>query len=182
MDTPGPLLPRSPFGAGPPSVERGLFVGGLIAAAAWRLRLSGRFAGWEESDYGNLAMIQGVLDGGFLHYDMNHMPGYYALGATSEETLGSEPAPPKMQRAISLPGSLPEPARLVPMPDRGGASAGSAPAPDPAPVYPPGRLRTTPGPVKSLMRAPNTPAGATLPPVIRAGGANLPPVPPPSTT
>ena len=108
--------------------------------------------------------------------------GYYALGATSEEPLGSEPPPPKMQRAISLPGSLPEPARLVPMPDRGVAIAGSAPAPDPAPVYPPGRFRTTPGPVKLLMRAPNTPAGATLPPVIRAGGANLPPVPPPSTT
>ena len=87
MDTPGPLLSRSPFGAGPPSVERGLFVWGLLAAAAWRLRLSGRFAGWEESDYGNLAMIQGVLDGGFLHYDMNHMPGYYALGAALHAVL-----------------------------------------------------------------------------------------------
>ncbi|MFM2246123.1 MAG: Dolichyl-phosphate-mannose-protein mannosyltransferase [Pseudomonadota bacterium] len=87
MDTPGPLLSRSPFGAGPPSLERGLFVWGLVAAAAWRLRLSGRFAGWEESDYGNLAMIQGVLDGGFLHYDMNHMPGYYAMGAALHAVL-----------------------------------------------------------------------------------------------
>ena len=65
----------------PPSVERGLFAVGLCVALGWRLYLSGRFAGWEESDYGNLAMIQGVLEGGFLHFDMNHMPGYYALGA-----------------------------------------------------------------------------------------------------
>ncbi len=51
------------------------------AALSWRVWLTGRYAGWEESDYGNLAMVRGVLDGGFLHYDMNHMPGYYALGA-----------------------------------------------------------------------------------------------------
>ena len=53
----------------------------VCVATAWRLWLMSRYAGWEESDYGNLAMIQGVLDGGFLHYDMNHMPGYYALAA-----------------------------------------------------------------------------------------------------
>ena len=53
----------------------------VIMGALWRLWLMGRYAGWEESDYGNLAMIQGVVDGGFLHYDMNHMPGYYALAA-----------------------------------------------------------------------------------------------------
>lgn len=53
----------------------------VFIGAIWRLFLMGRYAGWEESDYGNLAMVRGVLDGGFLHYDMNHMPGYYALGA-----------------------------------------------------------------------------------------------------
>ena len=56
-------------------------VAALVLGGIWRLWLVGRYAGWEESDYGNLAMIQGVLDGGFRHYDMNHMPGYYALGA-----------------------------------------------------------------------------------------------------
>ena len=50
-------------------------------ALAWRLWLGGQYAGWEESDYGNLAMIEGVRAGGFRHYDMNHMPGYYALSA-----------------------------------------------------------------------------------------------------
>ncbi len=53
----------------------------VLVGAVWRLWLMGNYAGWEESDYGNLAMIQGVLDGGFLHYDMNHMPGYYAVAA-----------------------------------------------------------------------------------------------------
>jgi hypothetical protein len=56
----------------------------LVTAAlggAFRLWLMPRYAGWEESDYGNLAMIRGVLESGFRHYDMNHMPGYYALGA-----------------------------------------------------------------------------------------------------
>ncbi len=43
--------------------------------------LGQHYAGWEESDYGNLAMIEGVRAGGFLHYDMNHMPGYYAASA-----------------------------------------------------------------------------------------------------
>jgi len=56
-------------------------VAGLLLAAAWRLTLGTMYAGWEESDYGNLAMIQGVLAGGFRHYDMNHMPGYYAASA-----------------------------------------------------------------------------------------------------
>ena len=53
----------------------------VLIGAIWRMVLWSRFAGWEESDYGNLAMVRGVLDGGFLHHDMNHMPGYYALGA-----------------------------------------------------------------------------------------------------
>lgn len=53
----------------------------VSVAAVWRLWLMGRYAGWEESDYGNLAMIQGVVEGGFRHFDMNHMPGYYAVSA-----------------------------------------------------------------------------------------------------
>ncbi|HCH62832.1 MAG TPA: hypothetical protein DFR83_08515 [Deltaproteobacteria bacterium] len=57
--------------------------GGVLLALAlvWRLWIGTRYAGWEESDYGNLAMIEGVRAGAFLHYDMNHMPGYYALAA-----------------------------------------------------------------------------------------------------
>jgi len=53
----------------------------VIVAGMWRLWLMPRYAGWEESDYGNLAMIQGVLDSGFQHFDMNHMPGYYGIAA-----------------------------------------------------------------------------------------------------
>ncbi len=60
----------------------------VILGACWRLWLMGRYAGWEESDYGNLAMIQGVLDGGFRHYDMNHMPGYYAMSAMVHAWVG----------------------------------------------------------------------------------------------
>jgi len=81
--------------------------------------------------------------------------GYYALAAGADEPF--ETFPPKMiERAISLP----EPARLVPMPERGLPQAViAAPAPDSAPV----RLRTGPG--------------AALPPV-RRPGATLPPMPP----
>ena len=53
----------------------------VVVGLCYRLWLMTRYAGWEESDYGNLAMVRGVLDGGFLHYDMNHMPGYYAVSA-----------------------------------------------------------------------------------------------------
>jgi hypothetical protein len=60
----------------------------VLLAGLWRLWLAGVYAGWEESDYGNLAMVRGVLDGGFLHYDMNHMPGYYALGAAALAVVG----------------------------------------------------------------------------------------------
>ncbi len=67
--------------AGAASPGWGPLLLGALLAAAWRVVLGEHYAGWEESDYGNLAMIRGVLDGGFLHYDMNHMPGYYALGA-----------------------------------------------------------------------------------------------------
>jgi 4-amino-4-deoxy-L-arabinose transferase-like glycosyltransferase len=60
----------------------------VLLGAGLRLWLVPRYAGWEESDYGNLAMIRGVLDSGFRHYDMNHMPGYYALGAAALAVAG----------------------------------------------------------------------------------------------
>ena len=43
--------------------------GGVLLALAlvWRLWIGTRYAGWEESDYGNLAMIEGVRAGAFLH-------------------------------------------------------------------------------------------------------------------
>jgi len=53
----------------------------IIAALIWRALLWPDFFGWEESDYGNLAMARGVLDSGFTAYDMNHLPLYYGLSA-----------------------------------------------------------------------------------------------------
>jgi hypothetical protein len=60
----------------------------VLLAAAWRVWLGTRYAGWEESDYGNLAMIRGVLDGGFRHYDMNHLPLYYGVSALVMAVVG----------------------------------------------------------------------------------------------
>ena len=53
----------------------------IILGILWRLLLIQNFWGWEESDYGNLQMVRGVFDSGFRSYDMNHMPGYYAVAA-----------------------------------------------------------------------------------------------------
>ena len=50
-------------------------------AVGYRFWLWNVFAGWEESDYGNIAMIRGVFESGFQTYDMNHMPGYYGFAA-----------------------------------------------------------------------------------------------------
>lgn len=89
------VIPRRGFGGRQLSGTEGPGTGGvasrarrlpvvpvvLALGACWRLWLMGRYAGWEESDYGNLAMVRGVLEGGFRHYDMSHMPGYYALSA-----------------------------------------------------------------------------------------------------
>jgi predicted membrane-bound mannosyltransferase len=75
----------------------------VLLGTVWRLWLMGRYAGWEESDYGNLAMIQGVLDGGFLHYDMNHMPGYYAAAAMVHGLVGDAVF---AGRAVSLLGGV----------------------------------------------------------------------------
>jgi 4-amino-4-deoxy-L-arabinose transferase-like glycosyltransferase len=60
----------------------------VIVGLGYRLWLMPRYAGWEESDYGNLAMVRGVLDGGFVHFDMNHMPGYYAVAAAVLAIVG----------------------------------------------------------------------------------------------
>ncbi len=60
----------------------------VVLAAAWRLWLGARYAGWEESDYGNLAMVRGVVEGGFLHYDMNHLPLYYGVSAVVMAVVG----------------------------------------------------------------------------------------------
>jgi 4-amino-4-deoxy-L-arabinose transferase-like glycosyltransferase len=75
----------------------------VVVGAAWRLLLTSQYAGWEESDYGNLAMIRGVLDSGFRHYDMNHMPGYYALGAAALGLVGDAVV---AARGVSLLGGL----------------------------------------------------------------------------
>ncbi len=66
----------------------GVIAAAMLAGLAWRLWLTFRYAAWEESDFGNLAMVRGVLDGGFLHYDMHHLPGYYALGAVALAVVG----------------------------------------------------------------------------------------------
>jgi len=74
---------------------------GLAAglAAAWRLCLSTQYRGWEESDYGNLAMVRGVLEGGFQHYDMNHLPLYYGASALVMGVVGDAVV---AARAVSL--------------------------------------------------------------------------------
>jgi len=59
-----------------------------VLALAWRLWLMPRYFGWEESDYGNLAMARGVLESGFTHYDMNHLPLYYGLSALVLAVVG----------------------------------------------------------------------------------------------
>lgn len=80
---------NSPSPAMPPRTPRLALVGAAVALGAlWRLALIPVYWGWEESDYGDLAMIRGVLDARFLHYDMNHLPGYYALGAAALAVVG----------------------------------------------------------------------------------------------
>ena len=53
----------------------------FAVAALVRLVLSARYYGWEEGDYGNLMMIQEVLDSQFTWFRSTHMPGWYSLGA-----------------------------------------------------------------------------------------------------
>ena len=64
------------------SISKWYWLGAIcIPAIIIRLWLTQYYYGWEESDYGNLAMIYGVWESGFTHYDMNHMPGYYFFSA-----------------------------------------------------------------------------------------------------
>ena len=79
--------------------RRHLIVLAAGLAAAWRLCLSVQYRGWEESDYGNLAMVRGVLEGGFLHYDMNHLPLYYGASALVMGVVGDAVV---AARAVSL--------------------------------------------------------------------------------
>ena len=58
-----------------------LFWISIIGAIVYRFWLWDVFAGWEESDYGNIAMVRGVFESGFRSFDMNHMPGYYGFSA-----------------------------------------------------------------------------------------------------
>ncbi|MFM7201800.1 MAG: glycosyltransferase family 39 protein [Myxococcota bacterium] len=50
-----------------------------LLALAWRMILSAQYYGWEESDYGNLAMARGAFESGFTDFDMKHLPFYYFL-------------------------------------------------------------------------------------------------------
>jgi 4-amino-4-deoxy-L-arabinose transferase-like glycosyltransferase len=75
----------------------------MCVGLAYRLWLMSTYAGWEESDYGNLAMVRGVLDGGFVHFDMNHMPGYYGLAAIVLAFVGDTVV---AARATSLLGGI----------------------------------------------------------------------------
>ena len=65
-------------GLGLPKGAWALLIG---VALVWRGILWPDFYGWEESDYGNLAMARGVFDSNFTTFDMNHLPLYYALAA-----------------------------------------------------------------------------------------------------
>ncbi len=75
----------------------------LVLAAAWRLVLGTRYYGWEESDYGNLAMARGVLESGFTHFDMNHLPLFYAASAAVLALVGDVIV---ATRVVSLLGGL----------------------------------------------------------------------------
>lgn len=80
--------------SGGPLKSKWLLWGILAAACLYRLALMTQYYGWEESDYGNLAMAKGVLDSGFTHYDMRHLPLYYALsaalmGLTGDAVIGT---------------------------------------------------------------------------------------------
>lgn len=87
----------------------------LAVAGAWRLALGTRYYGWEESDYGNLAMVRGVLESGFTHYDMNHLPMYYGLSAAVMGVIGDAEI---ASRAVSLVAGMLTVALTVVLADR----------------------------------------------------------------
>jgi len=69
--------------------RRGLLLVGLVLLSALlRAALMGPYYGWEESDYGNLAMVRGVLESGFTHFDMSHLPLYYGVSAAVMAVTG----------------------------------------------------------------------------------------------
>ena len=75
-----------PVNRSPASVDRGAapqIVALMVLAAAVRSWLAPRYFGWEEGDYGNLMMIEEVLESGFTWFRASHMPGWYALGAVA---------------------------------------------------------------------------------------------------
>ena len=97
------MAPPSSTPADSERARWGALVVVVLLAAAWRGWLGTHYAGWEESDYGNLAMIEGVRAGHFLHYDMNHMPGYYAAAAVVHAVVGDAVV---AGRTVALVGGL----------------------------------------------------------------------------
>ncbi len=49
------------------------------AALTYRVWLSWRYFGWEESDYGNLKNVREVMDSGFTWFNPAYGPGYYSM-------------------------------------------------------------------------------------------------------
>jgi len=75
----------------------------VLLGLAWRIWLGTRFYGWEESDYGNLAMVRGVLASGFTAHELDHMPLYYALGGALMAIVGDASI---AARSVSMGGGL----------------------------------------------------------------------------
>lgn len=59
------------------AITQAVAIGG--AALAYRIWLSWRYFGWEESDYGNLKNVREVMDSGFTWFNPAYGAGYYTL-------------------------------------------------------------------------------------------------------
>ncbi|MCK6526196.1 hypothetical protein L6R50_01085 [Myxococcota bacterium] len=57
-------------------------------ALAWRLVLSRVYAGWEEGDFGYLAITRGVLQSRFTFWEMDETPLYFVLSAAVMGAVG----------------------------------------------------------------------------------------------
>ena len=91
---------------GPASESRRALAQALVVATATalvRLWLAPRYAGWEESDTGNLMLVREVLDSGFTWFRPEYMPGYYALSAGLRALVD---APRGAPLAVSMAASL----------------------------------------------------------------------------
>lgn len=89
----------------PASVDRGTapqILVLMVLAAAVRLWLAPRYFGWEEGDYGNLMMIEEVLESGFTWFRASHMPGWYALGAVARAVGGDGTRWPALLMTLSF--------------------------------------------------------------------------------